>query len=217
VKYRCLVLDHDDTAVDSTASVHYPAHLEVMHRMRPGEEPVSLEQWFCKNFNPGILEFLVHELHFTQKELDEEYRIWKQYAESRIPDFYPGMIDALKAYRKRCGKIVVVSHSIEEIISRDYHVAGFQPDLIYGWNFDEGKRKPHPWPILDAMEKTGLSAEQLLVIDDLRPGVLMARAAGVEIAAAGWAHSIPEVEAYMRGNCMAFFRTVEEFARFILA
>ena len=217
MRYSCLVLDHDDTAVDSTATVHYPAHVEVMRRMRPGEKPVSLEEWFCKNFDPGILEFLVQELHFTRQELDEEYRIWKQYAETRMPEFYPGFIDAIAAYRKKRGKIVVVSHSIEEIISRDYRAVGFQPDLIYGWNFDEKKRKPHPWPILDAMEKTGISAESFLVVDDLRPGVLMARAAEVEIAAAGWAHSIPEVENYMRSNCTAYFRTVEEFTRFILA
>ena len=120
MRYSCLVLDHDDTAVDSTATVHYPAHVEVMRRMRPGEKPVSLEEWFCKNFDPGILEFLVQELHFTRQELDEEYRIWKRYAETRIPDFYPGFIDAIAAYRKKRGKIVVVSHSIEEIISRDY-------------------------------------------------------------------------------------------------
>jgi phosphoglycolate phosphatase/pyrophosphatase PpaX len=216
MKYRCLVLDHDDTAVDSTATVHYPAHVEVMRRMRPKEKPVSLEQWFCKNFDPGILEFLVQELRFTEEELDEEYRIWKQYAEDRIPDFYPGIVDALRAYRRRGGKIVVVSHSIEEIIYRDYQSAGFQPDLIYGWNFDETKRKPHPWPVLDAMERTRTEAGRLLVIDDLRPGVLMARAAGLEIAAAGWAHRIPKIEAYMRDNCKAYFRTVEEFSDFIL-
>ena len=28
MKYKCLVLDHDDTVVDSTASIHYPAFLE---------------------------------------------------------------------------------------------------------------------------------------------------------------------------------------------
>ena len=28
LKYRCLVLDHDDTTVDSTATVHYPCFVE---------------------------------------------------------------------------------------------------------------------------------------------------------------------------------------------
>jgi len=27
LRCRCLNLDHDDTAVNSTATVHYPAHL----------------------------------------------------------------------------------------------------------------------------------------------------------------------------------------------
>ena len=31
MKYRCLVVDHDDTVVDSTATVHYPSFREFMN------------------------------------------------------------------------------------------------------------------------------------------------------------------------------------------
>ena len=31
IRFKCLILDHDDTAVDSTASIHYPAHVEIMN------------------------------------------------------------------------------------------------------------------------------------------------------------------------------------------
>ena len=34
MRYQCLVLDHDDTVVDSTASVHYPAFMETLRRLR---------------------------------------------------------------------------------------------------------------------------------------------------------------------------------------
>ena len=37
LKYQCLVLDHDDTVTDSTAVIHYPAYLDAMRQMRPGE------------------------------------------------------------------------------------------------------------------------------------------------------------------------------------
>ena len=34
--FKCLILDHDDTAVASTPAIHYPAHLEAMRVLRPG-------------------------------------------------------------------------------------------------------------------------------------------------------------------------------------
>jgi phosphoglycolate phosphatase/pyrophosphatase PpaX len=39
----------------------------------------------------------------------------------------------------------------------------------------------------------------------------MARAAGVDFAAAGWANDIPEIEGFMRANCERYFKTVEAF------
>ena len=46
LRYRLLLLDHDDTTVDSTASIHYPAHVESVRALRPDLEPCSLREWF---------------------------------------------------------------------------------------------------------------------------------------------------------------------------
>jgi len=35
LKYPCLVLDHDDTTVNSTATVHYPCFVEYMAKYFP--------------------------------------------------------------------------------------------------------------------------------------------------------------------------------------
>ena len=56
MRYKCLVLDHDDTVVDSTASIHYPAFLEALKVLRPGCETISLEDYFRENFDPGFIE-----------------------------------------------------------------------------------------------------------------------------------------------------------------
>ena len=47
-------------------------------------------------------------------------------------------------------------------------------------------------PLERIMERFVLRPEELLVVDDLKPGHDMARAAGVPFAAAGWANDIPE-------------------------
>ena len=66
------------------------------------------------------------------------------------------------------------------------------------------------------MEKLGFTAEQMLVLDDLKPGYDMAKAANVRFAAAGWSNDIPEIEAFMRQNCDLYFKTVEAFGDYLL-
>ena len=60
-----------------------------------------------------------------------------------------------------------------------------------------------------------MAPEQLLVVDDLKPGMDMANAAGVPFAAAGWSSDIPEIESFMRKNCALYFKTVEELRAYL--
>jgi len=55
------------------------------------------------------------------------------------------------------------------------------------------------------------------VVDDLKPGVLMAAAAGVDFAAAGWSHRVEEIERYMRANSVAYCARVDDLRALILA
>ena len=150
-RYRCLIIDHDDTAVDSTAKIHYPAHLEVMSILRPQVEPVTLRQWFLKNFHPGIMEYLTGELAMTPPEMEIEYEVWKRHTANTTPDFYPGFLEALSLFREKGGIVAVVSHSERHIIERHYRTNGgdvpFLPDIIFGWYYNDEMRKPSPLPV----------------------------------------------------------------------
>jgi len=220
MRYRCLIIDHDDTAVDGTPKVHYPAHRRSMELLRPGEEPVDLETWYAKNFHPGILSFLVDELGFSEQEMEVEHRIWREHTSTITPEFFPGFLEALAGFRDRGGSIVVVSHSEEEVIRAHYRAAsdglGVVPDLVFGWDLGPERRKPNPYPVLEALRRLRIEARDALVLDDLKPGIDMARAAGVDAAAAGWAHDIAPIREFMRRSCVAVFDTVDEFAEFIL-
>ena len=61
-----------------------------------------------------------------------------------------------------------------------------------------------------------LERGDMLIIDDLKPGVLMGKAARIPVAAAGWAHSISAIQKFMKKNCIAYLQSVEDFADFIL-
>ncbi|MDA3957382.1 HAD family hydrolase [Oceanispirochaeta sp.] len=213
MKIKCLILDHDDTSVESTPFIHYPAHLEVMRQLRPNHPAVNLEEWFLKNFSPGIMSYMTEELGFTEEEVNEEYRIWRGFTEERIPPFFPGYLDILREYKRRGGIITVVSHSEEDLIRRDYNHADAEdlPGLVFGWNFDAEKRKPHPYPVLEILKHYGLAPRDALIVDDLKPAVEMSRTSAVPIAAAGWGHSIPSIRCYMEQNCQHYLSSVEEF------
>lgn len=218
-KYKCLVLDHDDTVVDSSASIHYPSFVEYLKIARPHlADKYTLEEYFEKNFKPGILELFTDEIGLSESELAEEEAFWREYVKNHIPGSYPGMAEIIADFKAGGGIVAVDSHSLTENIIRDYKANGLpEPHIIYGWDIPKEMRKPAPGTLLDLMEKYGLSPEEILVVDDLKPGYDMARAAGVHIAAAGWAHNVPEIASFMRQNCEYFCESVEDLRKILFS
>ena len=217
LKYPCLVLDHDDTTVNSTATVHYPCFVEYMEKYFP-DVHLTLEEYFRYNFDPGVVEMFTKICGMTWEQMLEEEAYWKEYVKHHIPKAYPGIREILLEQKKRGGKICVVSHSFSENILRDYRENGLpEPDLVYGWECPPEQRKPDPWPLHRIMEKFGLQAQEMLVVDDLKPGYDMAAAAGVPFAAAGWANDIPEIEKFMRENTPRYFKTIAGLRNFLFS
>ena len=215
MRYKCLVLDHDDTVVNSTATIHYPSFLAYLRRVRPGLH-YTLEEYFDRNFDPGVLAFFGGELGFSEQEMAEEFRFWQEYVKTRVPEAYPGIREILERHRAAGGLIAVISHSISDNIRRDYRENSLpEPDAIYGWELAEEQRKPHPWPMQNLMLRFGLQPEEILMVDDLKPGYDMCRACGVPFAAAGWANDVPQIETFMRRNCDFYFKTVQELNEFL--
>lgn len=218
LKYRCLVLDHDDTVVKSTPDIHYPSFVEAMKILRPNMQPLSLEEFVSYCFNPGFLSLCKDILKFSEEEQAYQYEIWKSHTKTKTPDFYPGIPELIKEYRELGGIICVVSHSESEQIARDYMLScKFEPDLIFGWELEEHQRKPNPYPILEIIKRFSLDKHEILVVDDLKPGLDMARSCEVTFAGAGWSHIIPGIEDFMKKSSDYYFSTVDEFSEFVLS
>lgn len=215
LKYKCLVLDHDDTTVNSTATVHYPSFVEYMKQYHP-ERMLTLEEYFLYNFEPGVIPMLTDICGLSEKEMKDEESYWNAYVKEHIPKVYPGIREIIGEQKKRGGKVCVISHSFSDNIRRDYRENNLPgPDLIFGWEYPPEQRKPAPWPLMQIMNTFGYKPEDLLVVDDLKPGYDMAKAAGVPFAAAGWANDIEQIERFMRVNCGLYFKTVEELRNYL--
>ena len=215
LKYRCLVLDHDDTVMDSTRLIHHPAFLEFLREVRPGTS-ISLEAYFRMNFHPGFLEYCEETMCLTPAELDRELAVWKGYVATHVPPAFPGMKALMEEQLKRGGHIAVISHSLRENILRDYQENGLpEPSMVFGWDLPREQRKPSPFALDRLMACMDLAPEDMLVVDDLKPGYDMARTRGVPFAAAGWAYDVPEIRAYLQENCPLYFDRVEGLYRYL--
>ena len=215
MRYKCLVFDHDDTVVNSTATIHHPSFLSYLEQYRPGMS-CSLEKYFLRNFEPGFIPMCREDYDMTDADLDIEVRFWQEYVEEHIPAAYGGIREIMLRQKAEGGLICVASHSLEKNIRRDYAANDLpQPDLVFGWDLPMEQRKPNPFALEEIMRIYGLKPEELLMIDDLKPGYDMAVRCGVDFAAAGWANDIEEIECFMRQNSRYYFKTVEELDKFL--
>lgn len=215
MKYRCLVLDHDDTVVNSTAAVHYPPFVAALKALRPGIT-LSLEDYFLFNFDPGFSAYCDNVLHFTKAEQAWQEENWLRYVADHVPSAYPGMRETLLRFRAEGGLLCVVSHSFRKNILRDYAANGLPtPDLIFGWDEPPEMRKPSPRPLLEILRRFALSPGEAVVVDDLKPGKDMADACGVDFIAAGWAHRIPRIVNYMKASGARYCESVAELDKIL--
>ena len=215
MRYPCLVVDHDDTVVDSTATVHYPCFVEytgIYHT----EVHYTLDEYIKDNFDPGIVALFRDIIGMSEEEMEREQRYWNDYVKRHVPRAYDGMRELLWRHKRSGGTLCVVSHSYTENILRDYRENGLpEPDMVFGWESPAHERKPSPYPLKEIMRRGGFSREELLMLDDLKPGYDMAKSCGVDFAAAGWSNDIPEIESFMRASCDKYFKTVAGLCGFL--
>lgn len=218
LKYRCLVLDHDDTVVQSMKTLSYPFFLYVLGKFRPGMT-MSFADYVQDCHHLGFADLCRIRFSFTEEELAEEHEMWMGYVLSHTPDAYPGIDRIIRRQKEEGGLICVVSHSSMENILRDYDAHfGVRPDAIYGWERPEHERKPNPFPLADIMQRYGLTAEDILVVDDMKLACKMADPFGIKVCYSGWSGmGIPEIDAEMQAICDMSFDDIAKFEEYLFA
>ena len=210
LNYRCLVLDHDDTVVRSEETVNYPSFLEALKVLRPGRT-ITREEFTRWCFSPGFSALCSDYIGLTPEEIDVQYDMWRSYVATHIPPPYDGLRPILTRWKQEGGLLCVSSHSARENILRDYRLHfGLEPDQIFDWDLGEDRRKPSPYALQEIMRLYDLRPDELLMVDDLKPGYDMAHACGVPFACAGWSHDDPEIRAFLRRFSDFYHETVQE-------
>ena len=215
LRYPCLVLDHDDTVVQSERDVNFPFFKYILNEFRP-DTAVTLQEYTDGCYHLGFADMCRKNYGFSEQELTDEYEGWKKYIRTHVPAPFPGIERVIRRQREQGGILCVVSHSCEENITRDYMAHfGILPDEIYGWDLPEEKRKPSDYALTTIMEKYGFQPEELLVVDDMKLAYTMAKKQNVPIAFAAWGRqSCPEICREMRTLCDYSFDRPEQLEEF---
>ena len=216
LKYPCLVMDHDDTVVQSMKTMSYPFFLYVLEVFRPGKT-MSFSDFVRDCHHYGFAELCRLRFSFTEEAIAKEHVMWMDYILKNTPSPYPGIKKILEHQKEAGGLICVVSHSSKENILRDYRTHfSFLPDAVYGWEMPEQQRKPNPYPLQDIMNRFSLTKNQILVVDDMKLACKMAAPFGIQVAYAGWNDlGVPEIDTEMNQLCDYSFQTIQEFEDFL--
>lgn len=209
MRYRCLVLDHDDTCVDSTRKVNYPQFCDSLARLRP-EMHVTEDEFIAWCCDPGFYGMCREILHYSDEELEQHIGAWKEYLRTHRAPFFDGIPEIIRRQKAEGGLVCVISHSYESTIRPLFeHFGVTQPDLIFGAEYPDAQRKPNPFPLEELMRRYALDAREILVVDDMPLGLTMANACGVDFAAAAW-YGMPDfIREKLHGRCRFFLDTVE--------
>ena len=216
LKYPCLVLDHDDTVVQTERAVGYPYFRDYIEKIRPGMT-LSFPEYVKDCNNMIFADMCRKRWQFTDKEMREEYEGWKAYSRIHIPPIFAGIDRIIKRQKEEGGLICVASLSTSEMIQRDYlHHFGFLPDAIYDNDLPFEKRKPAIYPLEDIMNRFSLSSKDILVLDDMKLGWSMAEPLHIHAAYAAWSKKdFPELANQMEEIFTYTFDSTEKLYNFL--
>lgn len=216
LKYKCLVLDHDDTVVQTERSIGYPYFREYIERIRPGQT-LTFGEYVRDCNNMVFADMCVSRWNMTEEEMYNEYIGWKAYSRLHTPPLCPGMDAVIRRQKESGGLVCVASLSTKEIIERDFlHHFGFLPDAVYDYDLPAELRKPNPYALTDIMARFNLRPEEMLMVDDMKLGWIMAKTANVPTAFAGWSKAeFPELTAEMQSICDFSFDSARELEAFL--
>jgi len=190
-----------------------------MKRLGREKQTSTLEEWFKVNFDPGFSVYIDSVLKLSEEEKKICYSIWREFTTVLTPPFFKGMLPLLRDFRNEGGVIAVVSHSEPDIIKSHYErqteLPGFLPDRIIGWTGEPEKQKPYPWPVEQIREQFNLPEKEILVVDDLKPGITMANRAGVDSAGVGWSHNLAVIRDALSKESTYFLDSVEELRHLV--
>lgn len=167
------IFDFDDTIVNSTPIIHYNAY-NAFCKMT-NRTPLSLEEYYSILFDKTYVEF-IKDMNLTPEEYKLEYENWIEYTSTFKPEPFIEVVELLRKIKAAGHKLVICSQSNRQAIEDFFNRTNLAPDMIIAGDREHPERnKPFDYPI-DLVKSTyGVDNSQIYVVDDMKPGLVMAK------------------------------------------
>jgi pyrophosphatase PpaX len=185
VALSTFLFDLDGTLIDSIDLI-LRSYRHTLHTHR-GEAPAD-EVWMEGLGTPLWVQFR----HFTEDPVEIEamvatYRAYNLAHHDELVRPYDGVVDAVRALARAGKTLGLVTSKLRSGAARGLRLAGLEDAFAVTVGADDVTHpKPHPEPVLTALERLGTGAAEAVFIGDSRHDMACGRAAGVKTAAALW-------------------------------
>jgi pyrophosphatase PpaX len=196
VRFPIVLFDLDGTLVDSGAiilgSFHHATET-VLQRRFPDEQ--ILAQVGGSN--------LVEQMQLLAPDrVDELVRVYRDHNDPQYSTLgcFDGIVELLATLKRERRRLGVVSAKRKPTVQRVFEGAGVGMyfDVVVGSD-DTERHKPHPEPVLKALELLDAQPDEAAYVGDSPFDVAAARAAGVYSVAVGWGgiHRVEDADAFV--------------------
>ncbi len=188
LKKKCLIFDHDDTLINSQASIHYPIFLETLSELRPQEKHPSFKDFIVLSNQYGFEGYIKQVYGFSEEEVALEIKWWRKKVKERQASIFEDIATILKKFMDAGGILIVYTYSDSSMVISDYkHYFDFVPHSIIGFDAIKHMQKPNRLPVLHALSNYNLTVADCLLVDDMPLIAETASRLNMDMVGACWA------------------------------
>ncbi|MBS3987782.1 MAG: HAD family hydrolase [Erysipelothrix sp.] len=190
LRKKCLILDHDDTIINSQESIHYPLFVEVLKQLRPNIKPIDFERFIELSNEHGFVKMCRLLYHYTPQEIQYEYEYWRQRSSTIQAPSFNGLKEVLTQFVDTGGKIIVYTMNAKQNVIDDYErLFNLTPDVIIAHDSFYKLKKPYRLSLLKALDDLKLNVTECVFIDDTPMLLELKDRLNMDFIAANWAKS----------------------------
>jgi pyrophosphatase PpaX len=196
VRFPVVLFDLDGTLVDSAAAIlgsFHHATETVLQRRFPDEQILAQVGGSNLAYQMQLLDPM---------RVDELVRAYREHNDPQYSELacFEGVVAVLAQLRRDGRRLGVVSAKRRPTVQRVFEGARLDDyfDVVVGSD-DTDRHKPHPEPVLKALEWLGARPEHAAYVGDSPFDVAAARAARVFAVAVGWGgiHRVEDADAFV--------------------
>jgi len=183
ISMKALLFDFDGTLLN-TNDLIIKTFMHILEERFPGQySPKD-----CMKFiGPSLTETFEQITPNEVDEMIEKYRQWNQAHHDELVTEYDGVVSTLEKLKEQGIRLAVVSTKRKDTVEKGLDLMGAKHLFEFWIGGDDVKNvKPDPEPVLLAIERLGVSKEDVMMIGDNYHDILAGKNAGVKTAGVSW-------------------------------